>query len=99
MNKHFCHAQINRGHHLFFEHNKTVGEVADIMNISIPAAWHLLRLVKQKFDIKYKSIFTQPEKPKVEKPVKPVFEKHLSEDIKPVFVRPKAEYSNKNYFI
>ena len=54
MNKNFCHAQINRGHHLFFEHNKTVGEVADIMKITIPAAWHLLRLVKQKFDTKYK---------------------------------------------
>ncbi len=97
MNKHFCHAQINRGHHLFFEHDKTVGEVADIMKIDIRAAWHLLRLVKQKFDVKHKSIFTpEPVKPKIA-PVKKAYDEFLEKD-KPAFVRPKAEYSNKNYF-
>ncbi len=92
MNKNFCHAQINRGHHLFFEHNKTVGEVADIMNITIPAAWHLLRLVKQKFDVKHKQVFTpEPVKPKVI--VKKPIDEFLEKD-KPAFVRPPAVYSN-----
>ncbi len=93
MNKNFCHAQINRGHHLFFEHNKTVCEVADIMNITIPAAWHLLRLVKQKFDVKHKIIVKpEPVKPKIA-PVKKAYDEFLEKD-KPALIRPPAIYSN-----
>lgn len=89
----FSSKQIDRCHHLISEHNYDVHKVAEVMGTTIRNAHHLIRLAWQKYP---KRKFAQPERKKHVFDMKPI-DVFLEKD-KPVFVRPKAEYSNKRIY-
>lgn len=92
----FSDKQINHVYHLLIEHKMDINKIADVMNTSIVSARHLIKLARQRYP---KEIKAYVKENKVKLPAKNYcLDAKSSNEIKGVFVRPKAEYSNKRLY-
>ena len=86
----FSEKQIIHAHFLLTEHEMNVGQLAETLGTSIRSAYHLIKLVWQKYP-----------KPKMIGEKKYCYDAKTNDLMKQVttpIVRPKAEYSNKRLY-